>query len=155
MSGGPFMPRMLRIMIAAGLVIGAGSARAQSLSVSGSPSPMVVSTAIAGATPQPEVDGSTTYTVFAPLSFNTKKITAQINSPMPAGVTLRMALQATNNGTSQGYVTLGTTARDVVTNIGWVFWETHGITYELSATLAAGVVPRQTRIVTLTITSAP
>jgi hypothetical protein len=114
---------------------------------------MVVNAAIAGATPQPDTDASTSYTVFA-FGRGTQKITAQLNSPMPGGVTLQVSVQAPGGASSPGYVTLTTAAHDVVTGIGTAF-TTRSITYQLSATLAAGVVPRQTRTVTLTLTAAP
>lgn len=147
------MLRIRRTAVLVALLCGAREAQAQFISVSGSPAPMAVTTAVAGAGLQPKVDASTTYTVFACCS-GLHKVTAQINAPMPAGVTLQVTLTAPAGGTSLGAVSLDTTPRDAVTNFGSVF-TTRGITYQLSATLAAGVVAVQSRTVTLTLTSAP
>jgi hypothetical protein len=153
MTIGRHTERTMRLLIAAALVLGAREAHAQYLSASGSPAPMAVQTALAGTAPQPDTDVSTTYTVFSWLR-GTQKITAQINSPMPTGVTLKVQLEAPAGAESKGAVALSTTARDVVTGIDFAI-TTRSITYELSATVAAGVVPRQSRTVTLTLTAAP
>lgn len=143
----------MRLLVAAVLVIWARDARAQYLSASGSPAPLSVVSAVAGTLPLPDIDLSTSYTVFS-FGRGTQKITAQLNAPMPAGVTLTVTLDAPGTATSLGPVALGTTPRDVVTGIGFAL-ATRTISYQLSATLAAGVVPRQTRTVTLTLTAAP
>jgi hypothetical protein len=72
---------------------------------------------------------------------------------MPAGVTLTITLAA-SRGVSAGAVTLSTVAQNVVTGVtARMFGQV--ITYTLSATAAAGVVPLQTRIVTLTQINTP
>jgi hypothetical protein len=63
-------------------------------------------------------------------------------------------LDAPNTGTSQGFVPLGTTARDVVTGITFAL-ANRAISYQFSATPAAGVVPPQSRTVTFTIVAGP
>ena len=145
-----------RAVVAAALVVGLGrSAVAQfsSVRVSGSPATMRVSGSTAGAGPAPAVESSTAYT-FANL-FGTKKITAQLNTSMPTGVTLSATFDAPKGATSIPNVHLDATARDVVTGLGFTLGSTEGITYMLSATPAAGVVPQQSRTVTLTVVTAP
>lgn len=143
--------RFWRTVAVAGLAIGAREAGAQ-ISVSGSPATMKVTAAVAGAAPAAVSNAATTYTLSSnPAGHFT--ITASLNSPMPAGVTLTIDLAA-SRGTSAGVVTLSTVAQSVVTGITK---KMNGqlITYNLSATAAAGVVPLQTRTVTLTQVNTP
>lgn len=123
------------------------------VAVSGSPAPMRVQGAVAGSAPSSVIDASTTYTV-ATLG-NPKKITAQLDSPMPAGVTLSATFDAPSNWVSFPNVQLDATPRDVVTSIDHTTGTTRSITYVLTATPAAGIVPPQSRTVTLTIVSMP
>ena len=147
------------------------SASAQTLSVSGSAGTLAVQTALAGMAPTSVIDNSTTYTVPANCAGNSDdksgnncnkgssgslKITARLNSAMPAGVTLAITLSAPSGATSLGSVALDATTRDVATGLSASTGSAlQSITYTLSATAAAGVVPAQTRTVTLTVTSAP
>jgi hypothetical protein len=140
------------------LLVTSKAAFAQSIAVSGSPPLMRISTAVAGSAPTPITDNSTTYTVVTPaahvaLNF---KITAQLDAAMPAGTTLTATFAApTKGGTSSGAVALDVTARNVVTAIPKKANESVGITYQFSATVAAGVVPFSSRTVTITILAGP
>jgi hypothetical protein len=141
-------------VVAVALTLGVGrSAPAQTLVVSGSPAPMRVSSAVAGGIPDAVTDASTSYTFNSPGP--KKKITAQLSAPMPTGVTLQVTLDPQSGAVSIPNVSLDATARDVVTGIQAKQSTPLNITYTLTATLAAGVVPVQSRTVTLTITSAP
>ena len=82
-------------------------------------------------------------------------VTAQLNTPMPTGTTLTLTLTPSAGATSLGPVSLGTVAQSVVTNIQKENGTTLGVTYVFSATAAAGVVPSQSRTVTLTLVSVP
>jgi hypothetical protein len=144
--------RMWRTVAVAGLAFAARDAQAQ-ISASGSPAVMKVTAAVAGAPPTAVSNALTTYSLASNPPSGHYAITAHINSAMPAGVTLTITLAA-SKGTSAGAVTLSTVAQNVVTTItrkmsGQV------ITYSLTATAAAGVVPLQTRTVTLTQISTP
>jgi hypothetical protein len=142
-----------RAAAVAGLLAGAREARAQ-LSVSGNPAKMTVTAAIAGSAPTAVSNTSTTYSLTGkPPGTTHYAITASINTPMPAGVTLTISLAA-SLGTSVGPVALGTTAQNVVTGITNAM-SSQVITYQLSATPAAGVVASSTRTVTLTRISTP
>ncbi len=114
---------------------------------------MKVQAATAGLAPSPVSDASTSYTI---LEFGSghHKIVAQMNATMPAGLTLTVTLQAPSGASSMGPVMLDTSARDVVTGISTAL-TSRSISYDLSATLAAGVVPLQSRTVTYTIVAAP
>jgi hypothetical protein len=142
-----------RVALLVGLAVWSGQAGAQIFSVSGSPSTMKVSTATAGFGLTPVTDASTKYTLFE-FSGGHHEITAQINAAMPTGVTLTVELAAPSGATSTGPVALSVAAHPVVTNISTAFTSS-AITYELSATPAAGVVPVQSRTVTFTIVATP
>ncbi len=142
-----------RAALLVGLAVWSGEARAQFLSVSGSPSTMKISAAIPGTGLTPVTDASTKYTIIE-LGGGHHEITAQINSPMPAGVTLTVQLAAPSGATSTGPVALGVAAHPVVTNISTGF-SSNVITYQLSATPAAGVVSSQSRTVTFTLVATP
>jgi hypothetical protein len=127
-------------------------AQATQLSVSASPAAMKITTATAGFPPNSASDISTTYSC---KTNGTKKITGQLSSVMPPGMTLTITLVAVPGATSQGAVPLDATARDLVISITNNQSQTAGITYVLSATAAAGVVTSQSRIVTFTIVNYP
>jgi hypothetical protein len=131
------------------------SAQTLSVSVSGPPATMTITTIpAAGAQPNFVTNGTTSYTVTVKQS-PPQQITAQLNAPMPTGVTLTATFAAVNGATSSGPVNLDATARSVVTNIGTENNKNAAITYKLSATVSAGVVPVQTRTVMLTLTNYP
>jgi polyisoprenoid-binding protein YceI len=140
--------------VCAALAAASATVSAQTLSVSGSPPALVVSTAVAGAQPLAVTDATTSYTTSA-LLLQKKKITGQLNANMPAGVTLTIALVAPSGATSNGTVTLDNTPRDLVVNISNLIPATYPITYVLSATVSAGVIPSSSRTVTLTLVNFP
>ncbi|HEY5060339.1 MAG TPA: hypothetical protein VII52_02335, partial [Gemmatimonadaceae bacterium] len=80
------------------------------------------------------------------------KITGSIASDMPAGLTLSATLAAPAGATSAGKLALSSTAVDLVTTITKLNAGGLGLTYDLDATAAAGVVSSSTRLVTFTIT---
>ncbi len=142
-------------LLAAVLLLSGGRfAFAQLLSVSGNPAAMTVSVATAGLQPLAVSDNSTTYSALTVVLLP-KKITAQINSDMPTGTTLTITLAPTTGATSAGAVALDNVARDVLTNMTNTILETKAITYQFSATAAAGVITSKTRTVTLTLTAYP
>ncbi|MEP6989911.1 MAG: hypothetical protein ABJA80_03200 [bacterium] len=130
-------------------------AQSTALTVSGSPAPFTVTTAVAGSQPIPLTDAITTYFVKAKNAAGPQKITAHLDSPMPAGTTLTITMSAPSGATSLGPVTLDMTDRDIVINIARDNGSTNGITYVFTATVSAGVLAPQTRTVTLTESSYP
>jgi len=118
------------------------------IAFSGSPS-LLINTATAGSAP-------TSATANASWAVTTNqtgaKITASLNSAMPAGLTLSVDLSAPGGATGAGSTALGTTAVDVVTGITKLAQGSLGVTYTLDATPAAGVQSSTTRTVTYTIT---
>jgi hypothetical protein len=137
------------------LVLSSSAVGAQTVVVSGNPGLLRISAAIAGSQPTPVSNAATTYTVVTLTPNRTYKITARLNTPMPVGTTLQVTLAAPPGATSLGAVSLDATARDVVTLIPKNTNATRAITYNFSATTAAGVVPSTSRTVTLTIVQAP
>jgi hypothetical protein len=73
---------------------------------------------------------------------------------MPAGVTLTVTLAVSGTAASPGPVALNTTPQIVVTGLKQKI-NALPITYTFGATLAAGVVPLQSRQVTFTYITTP
>lgn len=122
------------------------------ISVTGNPAALTVSTATAGSNPDTVTDSSTAYSIST--NESTKKITGQITAGgnMPANVTLELSLAAPTGGSSSGYVSLNSTgASDLVTAISTIAESSKTITYRLSATVGAGEVVSDTRVVTITL----
>jgi CheY-like chemotaxis protein len=119
------------------------------ISVAGSPS-LSITAGVAGAAPTTVTSTGNTWAITTNQS--NAKITASIASAMPTGLTLSVNLGAPAGASSAGAKTLGTSAVDVVTGITKLNATGLGITYQLDATAAAGVVASSTRVVTYTIT---
>ena len=119
------------------------------IAFSGSPS-LVINSAIAGAAPTSVSDASSLWAVTT--NQTGAKITASINSAMPAGLTLSVDLTPPAGASSAGAQSLSTTAIDVVTGITKSAQGALSVNYSLAATPAAGVVSSTTRTVTYTIT---
>ncbi|MFO7965917.1 MAG: hypothetical protein R6U50_18465 [Desulfobacterales bacterium] len=125
------------------------------LSVSGHPADMVISTATAGSEPDEVIEDTTTYAIST--NCTNKKITADIDSEMPAGVTLKINLAEPTGAVSSGDVDISSAtvnSIDVVTGISKVAESGLSIIYKLSAVVAAGHVPLSDRVITLTIIDA-
>ncbi|MDQ6770072.1 MAG: hypothetical protein M3Z54_08805 [Gemmatimonadota bacterium] len=118
------------------------------ISISGAPS-LTVSTAVAGSQPTSATDATSLWAVTTNQSG--AKISASIPSAMPAGLTLKVNLTAPGGATSAGLQSLGTSAVDLVTVITKTAVGSLNATYQLDATVAAGVVASSTRLVTYTI----
>ncbi len=118
------------------------------IAISGAPT-LTINSAVAGQQPDPVTNTSSTYSIST--NGTNKKITASISKQMPAHTTLEIQLAAPAVGTSLGYVTLSTTAADVVTGISCEAAANKTITYRFSATTAAGVLT-DSCTVTLTLT---
>jgi hypothetical protein len=125
------------------------------LTVTGSPAPFVIATATAGSQPASITNSVTSYFVKAKNAAGPQKISAHLNAPMPAGTTITLRMAPSSGATSLGPVVLDMTSRDIVVNIAKENGSTLPITYVFSATVAAGVIPLQTRTVTLTLSAYP
>ena len=118
------------------------------IAVTGTPS-LVINTAVAGSAPTSATSSGSTWAVTT--NQTGAKITASINTNMPAGVTLSATLGAPAGATSAGAKSLTTSAVDMVTGITKQAASGLTIGYQLDATAAAGV-QSGTRTVTYTIT---
>ena len=119
------------------------------IGVTGAPT-LDVATAVAGNAPTSATSAGNTWAVTC--NQTGAKITASIGLAMPAGVTLSATLAAPAGATSAGIKALGTVAVDMVTAITKLNASGLGLTYQLDATAAAGVITSTTRVVTYTIT---
>ena len=117
------------------------------IAFTGSPS-LVISSATSGSAPN-SATANATYAITT--NETGRKVTASIDSDMPAGATLSVALAAPTGGTTAGAVVLSSTAADVVSGISTLSESGLSVTYTLEATAAAGVLPASTRTVTYTI----
>jgi hypothetical protein len=150
------LPSARTLLIAALLpLIGGRALRAQTISASGNPGLLRVTTAVPGSEPLAVSNSSTTYTVTTPNPNRPHKVLAQLNAAMPAGLTLTGTFDPPPGATSLGPIALDMTARDVVTAIPRNTNSTQLITWTLTASVLAGVVPPTSRIVTLTIVRGP
>jgi hypothetical protein len=157
--------RKLTEFVAAALILGAGGIAMAAetanqtvtyqveaineLSVSGNPGALTVNAAVAGSAPTAVSDATSSYAITT--NETARKITGAIDTAMPAGVTLTANLAAPAGGSSAGAVALTSTAADLVTGISTLHETAKSITYGLSVTSAAGVVPSATKTVTFTI----
>lgn len=119
------------------------------ISVSGAPALDII-TAVAGSAPTSVTSSTNSWAVTT--NQTGAKITGSIASDMPAGLTLSATLAAPAGATSAGSQALSSTAVDLVTTITKLNASGLGLTYQLDATAAAGVVSSSTRLVTFTIT---
>lgn len=119
------------------------------ISVTGVPG-LSVSFATAGQEPQEATAGSCTYAIST--NGTNKKVTAGIESAMPANTTLKASAAApSGGGASQGYVTLGTSPASLVTGISHAAESNLAVSYKLGCTVAAGVIPSSAKNVSFTI----
>lgn len=128
--------------------------RAQTLSVAGDPGQLTIATATPGSAPAPVSNNQSSYSVSSENLLGAR-ITGRVDAPLPAGVTLTLTLQAPTGASSAGAVTLDASERDLVTGIPAGSFSGLTITYRLSATTAAGVVPPSSRTVTLIVRALP
>lgn len=118
------------------------------ISIAGGAHTMTISTATAGQAPD-DVTWSTTWAITTNQS--NAKVSASIGSDMPSGVTLKVNLANPTNATSNGDVSLSSTAQELVTGITKLNESGLSLTYTASATALAGV-QSVARTVTYTVT---
>jgi hypothetical protein len=120
------------------------------VSFTSTPVTLTITTAVAGSDPTPVTDASSVWAITTNQS--NAKISASINSAMPAGVTLSVGLAAPAGATNAGTVALTAVPQDLVTAITKVKATGQAVTYTLAATTAAGVIASDSRVVTYTLT---
>ena len=119
------------------------------IAMTGSPS-LLINAATAGSAPTSVTSSTNSWAVTTNQTGST--ISASVAAAMPAGVTLSVQLAAPSGGTSTGMQAIGTTAVSLVTGVTKVNATGLGVTYQLAATAAAGVITSSTKVVTYTIT---
>ena len=119
------------------------------ITVSGNPGALIVITAVPGSQPTAVTDATTTYAITTNVA--SKRITGALNTVMPDNTALKVTLAAPTGGTSAGQVTLTATAQNLVTGISTLAESGLSISYNFSATLAAGVIASAQKTLTLTV----
>jgi len=123
------------------------------INIAGTSLTLRVNAAVAGSQPT-QVSQSTTYSISTNCVANTKKLTAAINSAMPAGLTLSINVTAPTGAVSSGTTVITNVAANVVTGIDAVAQSDLAVTFYLNATAAAGVVSAASKTLTLTLVDA-
>lgn len=119
------------------------------IAVSGSPT-LAINSAVAGSGLTSVTSTGSSYAITT--NEANQKITASIDQPMPAGVTLEVQMGAPGGALSAGTVQLGTAGADVVTGIAATASSALPITYRLNAGTQVQLGPTA-RTVTFTIVS--
>jgi hypothetical protein len=111
---------------------------------------LTITTATAGSDPSPVSDATSVWAITT--NQTGAKISANIPTDMPAGVTLGVSLAGPAGATSTAKNLASGAAQDLVTGITKLKATGLAVTYTLSATAAAGVIPADSRVVTYTLT---
>jgi hypothetical protein len=114
---------------------------------------LTISTATPGGQPIGTTNNTGKYSVTA--VSGRVKVTAQLDTPLPSGVTLTITLAAPIGAVSMGGVTLNTTAQDVVRFVPIGDYSNLSVNLALSSSVGAGVVPFNTSHITLTLVDDP
>lgn len=123
---------------------------AASITLSGNPAPLVIARATAGQEPAKVTDTSTTCSIKVS-NQKTVSLMASLTSPMNAYTTLKINLSTPYRGANNQTVTLDCTPKMLLAGITEGFYENLIITYEYSATVAAGVIPLCCKTIILTV----
>jgi len=125
------------------------------LDISAASVTLTISTATAGSQPDDVTDNSTaTYALTTNGGTDAKKITAAIDTAMPADTHLYLTLAAPTGGTSAGEQEITDSAVDLVTAIDSVAESGLQMTFRLSALVTANIVAAASKTLTLTLTDA-
>jgi hypothetical protein len=120
------------------------------INIDGSSVTLTVSGAAAGQSPA-TATAATTYDITTNGGSDSKKLTAAIDTDMPADATLILDVTGPANGISEGPCTITSSPADVVTMIGSVAQSDIAMDFQLSAAPAAGAVSSGSRTLTLTL----
>jgi hypothetical protein len=121
------------------------------INIDGAAVNLTINSATAGAQPD-QVTDSTTYDITTNCADNGKKLTAAIDTAMPANVTLRLNMTAPGGAVSAGAVVMTDSDADVVTGIDAVAQANINMTFTLDAMVGAHVVGSASKTLTLTLT---
>lgn len=104
---------------------------------------------VAGDDPEP-LSATTTYSIST--NGNNKKITAEIDYPLPQGINMLVEMIAPNGATSTGQKTLSTLPTDMITGVSRMRGELLDVNWNVDITVDA-VPGNYSRYVTFTITN--
>lgn len=122
--------------------------QSSSLTFLANPASLHIKEAIPGRQPLSVTDSSTMCSLIVS-SGKLVTLLAALDSPLQAHTTLKMRLDLKGYSTSS--IALGSVPRDLTPKISEGAYETIRVTYEYEATVAAGVIPQQTRTLFLTL----
>jgi hypothetical protein len=111
---------------------------------------LAISGAPAGGNPA-TATATTNYDITTNGGTDSKKLTAALDTDMPADVTLSMNVAGPADGISAGPSTITSSPSDVVTMIDSVAQSNIPMEFQLSATISAGMVSSGSRTLTLTL----
>lgn len=134
-----------------GFSAAAGTELGAQIALTGDPQALVVYSAVAGFAPDPTTDDMTTYSVEI---VESSDIEVRLDAPLPADVMLYVRMEPPPGASSAGLVALSTTPQVLVGSIPPGTYSSLSITYELWATVAAGVVPLDSRQVSFSVKTA-
>jgi len=141
-------------LVALTTVTGRLSAQAGTLALTVPPGSLTVSTATPGSQPTANGDNQARYTVN--VTSGRMKISGQLDSPLPAGVTLSVQLAAPAGSTSLGSVALNSSStQDLVRFISPGQTTGLQVTFVLTASVSAGAVNYSSIGIVLTLAAAP
>lgn len=124
------------------------SCHGASITFSSNPSPLTITQAIPGRNPLCVIDTSTTCDLIVSPK-KTVTILAALDSPLPPHTTLKIGLFFPHQKSS--LFSLGPTPQPITSPIPEGFYNSICVTYEYAATVAAGVIPPQTKTIFFTL----
>ena len=155
---GLFRERALRARGAAGRLavmafLSASPALAQqSMTLSGEPSALVIDAATPGDAPQSVADEVTTYSMTVDARTD---VLVQLDAPLPAGVTLELWMEAPAGAVAVGPIAVSTVPQRVVRDVPAGTHLGLRVSYEMTASVRAGVVAFDARQLTFSMSAAP
>jgi hypothetical protein len=114
---------------------------------------LTISVATPGGQPVTSTNSTGKYSVQA--VSGRMKVSAQLDTPLPSGVTLTITLAAPSGAVSLGATALSTSSHDVVRYIPVGDYANLSVTLALSSSVTAGVVPFSTSHIILTLVDDP
>ncbi|MFH1453552.1 MAG: hypothetical protein ABIH00_06200 [Armatimonadota bacterium] len=112
---------------------------------------LTIDSCIFGAGTQPLLTAETVHYDITTNETAGKKITAALNANMPADTSISVTALAPTGGIGPPFITLSTTASNVVISIETVAESSINCNITLKATVAAGLPPDGSRIITFTL----
>jgi hypothetical protein len=146
--------RLAQLSAGIALIAAVQGASAQSNSISLTAlGTLTISVATPGGQPVSSTNSTGKYSVHA--VSGRMKVTAQLDTPLPSGVTLTITLSAPSGAVSLGSTVLSTSSQNVVRYVPVGDYTNLAVNLELSSSVTAGVVPYNTSHIILTLVDDP